>query len=379
MPQRTADPRESYLDSSESLGRFLARLREGPDFDECAVDTEADSMHSYETKLCLIQFAVPGDLAIIDPLALGREGLEPLLDYLRGRDRVWMHGADYDMAMFRATFDWIPERVWDTQTAARLLGVEKYGLANLLQQEYGIEVSKQSQKADWGKRPLSAKMLAYAYNDVRYLLGMGNRYVDRLREKGRFEWFEESCAAARVQADERDERSQDRVWRVSGWGKLDRKGLHYLRALWHWRDSECQRLDRPAFKFLGNRELIGMARSLQHGQEISIPKFLRPPFVRRLHKAVEEAKRVPESDYPRKHLAGNGKRLEVDEKTFLRIREIRNGIADALGIDPTLIAPRVVLERLASGNLSADEKREGLLDWQWNLLESRDVGELAGL
>lgn len=363
-----SEPREHYLDSSDSIASFFEELS-SRDHEVCAVDTEADSLHSYDTKMCLIQFAIPGDLAIIDPLAVDVRDLDPMLEFLRSSDAVWMHGADYDMSMFRKTFDWIPETVWDTQSAARLLGVRKYGLANLLEQEFGLVVSKQSQKANWGKRPLSDKMLAYAFNDVRYLIELGDRYLERLDQKGRRGWFEEICDYARKIAEERSERSEDEVWRINGWGKLDRKGLAFLRALWFWRDEECQRLDRPHFKFMSNNELVDFSKQLQKGERIEPPKYLRPAFARRMLKTISEVREMPEDSFPIKYRKNNGPRLEIDEDKFKKIREFRDKVAEELDIDSTLIATRQNLEMLASPNLEESKKEGILLPWQKELIQ----------
>lgn len=369
VPKSEETVPETYIDTKESLEAFFDRLSTEHSHRECAVDTEADSMHSYETKLCLIQFAVPGELAIIDPLSPDIGSLDPLLDYLKGREIVWMHGADYDMSMFRMTFDWVPVRVWDTQTAARLLGIPKYGLANLLESEFEVKLSKQSQKADWSKRPLSDKMLAYAYNDVRYLLELGNRYVDRLKENDRQEWFVESCDAARSSVLERDEKPSDLLWRINGWGKLNRRGLAYLKALWYWRDSECKELDRPAFKFLGNQEILDIAIKMDLGEKVNPPHYLRPPFVRRMLKALNEVNELSEDDYPVKYRKNKGQRLDIDENKFNEIRSFRDKVAEDLGIEPTLLGTRVILERLASQNLGEEERCDLLMEWQKNLLK----------
>lgn len=361
---------EYYLDTEEALCAYVDRLNSAEvPHTQCAIDTEADSMHSYETKMCLIQFAVPGELAIVDPLSIGLDNLGVFNEYLKSCEVIWMHGADYDMSMFRKTFDWVPERVWDTQTAARLLGIRKYGLASLLEEEFGVAVSKQSQKADWSRRPLTEKMLAYAYNDVRYLLELGRRYVDRLREKGREDWFVESCDAARTTVLNRDEKDADDFWRINGFGKLERKGLAYLRALWQWRDDECKKLDRPAFKFLNNQEILRMATDLQNDKRVEPPRYLRPGYVRRLLKAIDEAKKIPGSEYPEKRKRQKGMRLDIDEQKFDELRATRDKSAEELGIDATLIATRTILERLSSQALSVEVKEKLLLDWQRGLLQ----------
>ncbi|MEM7602563.1 MAG: ribonuclease D, partial [Verrucomicrobiota bacterium] len=218
IPERFASFPERYIETQESFESFVAEILSAGELESCSIDTEADSMHSYETKLCLIQFSTPKELAIIDPLAIGRDGLGKFPGFIDQFQKVWMHGADYDISMFSLTFDWAPHRIMDTQIAARLLGETKFGLANLLENEYRIKVSKQSQKADWSKRPLSQKMLEYAFNDVRYLLDLAEKFELRLKEAGRYEWFLQSCDAARDNVFERSDRVQRDAWRVTGWG-----------------------------------------------------------------------------------------------------------------------------------------------------------------
>ena len=324
-------------------------------------------MHSYETKLCLIQFAVPGALAIIDPLAFGDGMLDPFLRYIDRFEIVWMHGADYDISLLNTTYSWVPSTIYDTQIAARLLGAEKFGLANLLETEYDVKLSKQSQKADWSKRPLTGKMLEYAYNDVRFLLDLGDRYLDRLRGNDRIGWFVESCRAAQDSVLNRSGKSVDDLWRINGWGRLSPKGLHFLKYLWLWRDDECRRLDRPAFKFLGNQDLLNLAVLLEGDKTVVPPHYLRPGPVRRLHEAISSARAVGTGEYPVKHRRGDGPRLEIDEARLDRIRRFRDARAQELGVEPTVIATRFAMERLSATNLP-DEEKDTLLAWQRELL-----------
>lgn len=361
---------ETYIDDAAVLAKFIADADRACSFASCAIDTEADSMHSYETKLCLIQFAIPGALAIIDPLTIGPEGLSDFVRFVDRFEVVWMHGADYDISLLNGTFSWVPRSIYDTQVAARLLGIGKFGLANLLEDEYGVKLSKQSQKADWSRRPLSEKMLDYAYNDVRYLIDLGEKYLKRLQDIGRQDWFFESCQAAQESVLGRSGKSEDDLWRVNGWGRLAPKGLHYLKHLWLWRDEECRRLDRPAFKFLGNQELISMAVDLESGKSVHPPHYLRPGPVRRLHEAIEAANQIQPREYPVKHRRGDGPRLEIDENHLERIRKFRDQKAAELGIEATVIATRFAMERLSSTNLPDGEKLSSLLNWQRELLDS---------
>ena len=83
------------LDTAESLTAMLPDLgSEG----RIAVDTEADSLHCYFEKLCLIQVSVPGHDWLIDPLA--GFSLDPFFMAIAGRELIF-HGADYDLRLLR--------------------------------------------------------------------------------------------------------------------------------------------------------------------------------------------------------------------------------------------------------------------------------------
>jgi len=343
--------------TSEELERYLGTCRAGSVQPVCAIDTEADSLHRYRESLCLIQFAIRGECTLIDPLAI--EDLSSLGVYLSDAV-VWMHGADYDMTMFKRQFGNLPAVVYDTQIGARLLGVRRFGLGDLVLHYFGVELSKSSQKADWGKRPLSPKMVEYALNDVHYLLDMGDIIVSALKEKGRYEWFEESCEAARQKVLDRDD-AKEESWRVQGSGKLDPLGLAYLRALWEWRDQEAKAWDRPSFMVSPNRQLLEWSIDLAAGRKLALPPHYRADRLKRFHAALHAVQEMPRSDWPERPI-GKRRRRDMDfdriVEDFLKKRE---SVAARLDIDSSLIAPRAVLESLAVGEAAPEEV---LLNWQ---------------
>jgi len=82
MTESLESASETYIDDPAVLRDFVDRADRSCSYSVCSIDTEADSMHSYETKLCLIQFSLPGALAIIDPLTLGAEGLTEFVRFV---------------------------------------------------------------------------------------------------------------------------------------------------------------------------------------------------------------------------------------------------------------------------------------------------------
>lgn len=350
------------ISTTSHLHEFLGECGETDGQKICAIDTEADSLHRYKESLCLIQFTVGKECVLIDPLTI--EDLSPLDQYLR-QATVWMHGADYDMTMLKREFGHIPPTVFDTQIGARLLGVKQFGLGNLVEHYFDIVLSKSSQKADWGKRPLSEKMIDYALNDVRYLLEMGQIICTQLKEKGRYEWFTESCQAARTKVDERDD-SRDEQWRIGGSGKLDPFGLACLRTLWHWRDTEAAAWDKPSFMVATNRQLIEWSLRLAEKKTIDLPSHYRSDRIKRYKEAIELLEALPKSQWPTRPLKKRRKRdRDFDTQVDALIAK-RNTIAAQLDIDSSLIISRSVIETLAANEAPPHEL---LMKWQLNLLD----------
>ena len=96
-------PRPLWIDRKDTLADLAARCRAAGRF---ALDTEADSLHSYFHKVCLVQVTVRGEHAVIDPLALGADDLLPLWDVCGDRKiSVVMHGADYDVRILDRDHD----------------------------------------------------------------------------------------------------------------------------------------------------------------------------------------------------------------------------------------------------------------------------------
>ena len=350
------------ISSTTQLEKFLAGCKHIAGKKVCAIDTEADSLHRHKESLCLIQFSAGAESVLIDPLAI--EDLSPLASYLKDAT-VWMHGADYDMTMLKREFSELPPVVYDTQIGARLLGVKQFGLGNLVEHYFDVVLLKSSQKADWGMRPLSEKMIDYALNDVLYLLEMGDKIVAELKVKGRYEWFTESCEAAREKVAGRDDSKEDQ-WRISGSRKLEPYGLACLRALWHWRDKEAEAWDRPSFMVATNRNLLEWCDILTAGGNIDLPRHFRTDRVKRFKDALAEIKALPKSEWPARPVTKRRKReREFDQRVDVMIAH-RNRISAELDIDGSLIASRSVIESLAANEVQPGDV---LMKWQLALLE----------
>jgi ribonuclease D len=154
-----------------------------------AVDLEADSMHCYQEKVCLLQFSTPSRTVLLDPLA-GAD-LAPLRDILANPAiRKIFHAADYDIRCLFRDFGIEIRGLFDTMISCQFLGEEKVGLADVLGKYFGVQLDKQFQRADWAQRPLSPGMIRYAAEDTRHLHGLVELLQGKLLEKARLEWVD---------------------------------------------------------------------------------------------------------------------------------------------------------------------------------------------
>ena len=357
--------------------------------DRVAVDTEADSLHCYREKLCLVQISLPAaDVVagignagperrspnagrehrirlqrdyVVDPLA--DVDLKPLCAALE-RKEIVLHGADFDLRLLRRGLNFSARRIFDTVIAARLLGIREFSLAALVKRHFGVELGKGSQKANWGRRPLRARMIEYAMNDTHYLLPLADCLESQLRECDRLDWLRQSCQRAIEQAAVERLRGEDELWRIRGSASLRGREAAVLRALWQWRENEAEAADRPPFHILQNHELLDAATSFVSG---SIPDYKHFSSRRRqaFRQAAQTGVQLPESEWPipRRRFGTRPGRETVRRAEELQRR--RDRAAKELDLEPSFIAPRGSIETIAANETHATTL---LVPWQQELL-----------
>ena len=344
--------------SAAELAELLENIKS---VERVAVDTEADSLHCYHEKLCLLQISVPEQDVLVDPLA--NVDLASLREALEEKEIV-LHGADFDLRLLRRRLNFKAHKIFDTVIAARLLGIREFSLAALVERFFGVTLTKGSQKANWARRPLPSRMVEYAINDTHYLLPLAEKLERQLRERDRLEWFRQSCQRALEQTAVERVRDLDDAWRISGAGTLRGPAAAVLRALWQWREKEAEAADRPPFHILQNRELLAAAESFAKG---GTPDFSHFSARRRsaFREAAEHALKLPEETWPlpRPRL-GTRPTAEMKQRTE-ELRRRRDHGATRLELEPAFVAPRAALEALATNEKNGAAL---LVPWQREVL-----------
>jgi len=364
----TRPPSYQLLDQPGSLAPLLSAIE---NVAEVALDTEADNMYHYKTRVCLLQFLVDGEVFLVDVLAPGLK-LDPLWKVLAQKHLV-MHGSDFDLRLLHDLCRFQPQSLFDTMLAAQLLGVERIGLASLLDRHFGVALDKDGQKANWSKRPITPKLLNYAALDVWHLPALRDILERELKKLGRLDWLEQQCRAQIAAGFEGFAPPTENDWRIGRSERLRGPGLSVLHAVWHWREAQAQRLDTPPFKVCGNALLLKIAEAAESGETEA--GILNTVHLGKRHErifpslaaAVRAGLARDPKTLPRRpgrdpnHVSLSHEEVELQE----RIRADRDRIAQKLEIEPTLIANRAQLALIARepGRLG-----DVLLPWQADLL-----------
>jgi ribonuclease D len=353
---------DCVIDTDERLSSLLPTIDSA---DWLALDTEADSLHAYPEKVCLIQISTSHGDELIDPLA--PIDLIPLFAALKSHELI-VHAADYDLRLLRKHHNFLVAHIFDTMLAARLLGEAQFGLGALVEKFLGIQLDKGPQKADWARRPLTERMENYARNDTRHLKPLSDNLRAGLTRKGRLAWHEESCARLIFECSQPSPTDENTVWRIKGSSKLSRPALAILLELWAWREKEALGANRPPFFILSHETVVLIAATAALGQPVEslIPPRISPRRREALIKAVQAGLNVPPANHPE---LIRQKFIRPSEAEFRRFSEIagrRDRKAKELGIDPTIIASRSTMGDLAR---DWDKYAPDLMKWQLALLQ----------
>ena len=227
-----------------------------------ALDTESNSLHAYTPHVCLIQISTDWEDFLVDPLKLDMAHDGAFLGDLCADPEVEIafHAAEYDIMMLRRDFGWTFHNLFDTMIGARVLGWEKVGLGNILEERYGVRVNKKHQRADWGHRPLDSELIRYAQMDTHYLLDLRDFLYEQLANGDHVaeakELFDEVCLA-RWNGDDFD---PDGFWTINKTRGLSGQEMAILRELYLYRDQKARDRDVPVFKVMGDHTLVTLAQ-----------------------------------------------------------------------------------------------------------------------
>jgi ribonuclease D len=334
-----------------------------------AVDLEADSLYHFREKVCLVQIAAQNLNIVIDPLQI--KDLTALKPLFNNRDiQKVIHGADYDIRSLFRDFKITVNNLFDTQLACRFLGMNETSLEAVIRRWFNVSLNKKYQRKDWSKRPLPEEMIAYAAEDVQYLVPLASKIISKLEKMGRVSWVMEECEyLSKVRPASNDTKP---FLQFKGAGNLDPHSLAILEALLQLRRKIARKKDKPLFKVIQNKSLLNLSVEKPHSiKRLENMATLSPNQIKMYGQqfldAIGTAMQLPSESlpkYPRKKAPPMapqvGKRVKA-------LKDWRDSQAKKLKIDPALLFTNALIGTIAVKNpttLRAISKLKDMKNWQ---------------
>ncbi|MCR6494278.1 ribonuclease D [Cellulomonas sp. P24] len=292
-----ADGVPPVVSTPEELARVVAAFGDatGP----VAADAERASGYRYGQRTYLVQLRREGaGTVLIDPIAL--PDLSALSDALVGVEWIF-HAASQDLPGL-AEQGLRPSRIFDTELGARLLGLERVGLAAVVAELLGLGLAKEHSSVDWSTRPLPEEWLRYAALDVEVLVELRAVIAERLAVAGKAEWAAQEFESVRL--------APPPPPRVDPWRRVS--GLHavrdprrvaVVRELWHTRDENARKRDIAPGRVLPDHAIVAAAQALPRSVPAltDLPAFAGKGTRRRAvlwQQAIDRALALPETQLP---------------------------------------------------------------------------------
>jgi ribonuclease D len=311
-----------------------------------AVDTESNSLYAYREQVCLVQFSTTRTDYLVDPLILA--DLSPLADLFASPEiEKVFHAAEYDLICLKRDYGFEFNHLFDTMTAARILGREAVGLGSILEAEFGITLNKRYQRANWGQRPLPPDLLAYARLDTHYLIALRERLWQALEAQKLWPLAQEDFQRLRLVNGHPLEELSQTCWRIHGANDLAPQQAAVLQELCLYRERVARSMDRPVFKVINDQTLLDIARLCPGDlSQLSRIHGMNEGQIRRHGYRILDAVRRGLSSaplYPPRQQRPNEAYLQRVEA----LRRWRRNAGEEMGVNSDIVLPRDLLFSLA--------------------------------
>lgn len=359
------------IDDDSQLKAFVKRCCTSP---YMAIDTEFLREKTYYARLCLIQVAIEGEVAIIDPFAI--QDITLLNDALTSPDVVKIfHASSQDIEILYHETGVVPRPVFDTQIAAALLGKSQQASYSSLVSSYcSVNLPKKDSFTDWSQRPLKDSQIRYAADDVVYLPQIYYDMVEVLNEKNRLHWLDE--AFEEISSPEKYEiKPEERYRKLRRVNQLNAQQMAAAREFAAWRELKAQKINVPRKWIVSDEQIVeACRREARTIDELfmvrGMRESLRAEDARQAVACIKKGLLCPKEQLPQVHEKPKNEHnvdIVVDlMNAVVHLRARENHIA------PQTLAPQAELMKLARGH---DDECELLKGWRYKVI-GKELKEL---
>ena len=313
-----------------------------------AFDTEFVSESYYRPRLCLLQFALPGETVGVDPFEI--ENLTPWWEIMvDSQTTVVIHGGREEIRFCQFATRNRPHRLVDVQIAE---GLQSRGYpmsyGNLVSRVLGRSIKHGKEtRTDWERRPLTDQQINYALEDVRHLIEVWETQRKSLTQSGRLEWadaeFERFIDLVLAEED------RDGWLKLPSFGRLNRREMLLAQRLYEWRRTVAEQSNRPQRRVFRDDMLMEVARRQPTSvRELNMTRGMNrrdyQQFADEIIDVVNAVQEIPDQELPRKT---GSPQYPAQDEVLARILGL--ALADRcqeLGISTSLVGTTADLKHL---------------------------------
>ncbi|NUQ33899.1 MAG: HRDC domain-containing protein [Planctomycetaceae bacterium] len=180
----------ALIDTREAFNTFVKAFDNAGAF---AIDIESNGFYNFREKTCILTISIPGHDVAIDSLALWDEMPRLAPAFADPGRNILAHGSSYDVTSLKRDFGFTFANLFDTMIAAQMLDQPKVGLADLVRENFGVEMAKELQRYNWAERPLLEEHMHYLLADTKYLFELHDILNKKLAEKDLLDEYRIEC------------------------------------------------------------------------------------------------------------------------------------------------------------------------------------------
>ena len=338
------------------------------------LDAERASGFKYSNRAYLVQFSTLEQIFLLDPTLFSLAELARLIETVSGKQWI-LHSATQDIPCLRE-LGFIPSAIYDTELAARLCGIEKFGLSSIALELLELEMEKEHSAADWSVRPLTPEMLNYAALDVDVLHELKAALDKRIAELGRGEWLSQELD--RLLSFKPKPQAKD-AWRnLPGITKIkDERKLKVAASLFQKRDAIAREKDVAPGRLIPDRSIMAAVDQLpENKRELAKNRDFQGRASRSLLDewwlAIEQSitVEIAEQEFDPNHMPNHRnweKRFPEAHVRLTTLRPIVTAKAEELGIAPEILLSPDSLRRVCfqpQPDIASQLRTLGARQWQ---------------
>ncbi len=341
----------NYITSNSSLIEICKKIKKT---DIIAIDTEFVRRTTYHPILSLIQVSFDKKVYLIDCLAKGID-ISPILKIINSsKVKKVLHSSIQDLQIFYQETKVKPKNIEDTQILANFAGFDlNLSYAKLVDEFFGIQISKKMQQSNWLKRPLSNRQIEYAAIDVIYLEEIYEKLKEEVKERGLLKEYKQDVKYLIGSLNADNLSSLSKVFMKGRRKIFNRKKIPTAKIndLLLWRDKMAKRINVPRRHLVSDDDL----QSVILGKRVNL----------RLNDSMQESldKILKKSNY-RLDLEGKSCKIEFDKNEFELIKKELADIAKEVGVNQGFIISLVDLQSVFYQN----KKFNNLTKWRRKII-----------